>query len=69
MTQNQNQISELVTGCVSVSMWKANPIYLGMSGKKGKASSQHCIVQDKGQKGIGLILEEKKTVALIVRLW
>lgn len=29
---------------------------------KGKATSQHCIVQNKGQKGVGLILEEKKIV-------
>lgn len=60
-----NQISEAVTGCISLSLQKANPEYLGMPGKKeevwvkGKASPQHCIVQNKGQMGTGLILEEK----------
>lgn len=75
MIQNQNQVSETVTGCISVPLQKGNPAYLGMPGKKGevwvkgKATSQHCIVQNKGQEGVGLILEEKKQFADCTHSW
>lgn len=75
MIQNQNQVSETVTGCISVLLQKGSPAYLGMPGKKrevwvkGRATSQHCIVPNKGQKGVGLILEEKKQFADCTHSW